>query len=50
MTIRIKRIKNKEDLIDALCMILEDMSTFELAKRDTINSLSTTIDRIRREN
>ena len=47
--VKIKRIKTKEDLIDALCMILEDMSTFELANRDTINSLSSTIDRIRRE-
>jgi hypothetical protein len=47
---RIKRIKNKEDLIDALCMIHEDMATFKLVSSDTINKLSTVIDAIRGEN
>jgi hypothetical protein len=28
--IKIKRIKNKEDLLDALNMIYEDMATFKL--------------------
>lgn len=35
--INIKRIKNKEDLIDALCMIHEDMYTFEIANNNSIN-------------
>lgn len=41
--IKIKRIKNLEDLKDALCMIHEDMCTFKLANVETRQELRNTI-------
>lgn len=50
MTIRIKRIKNKTDLIDALRMINEDMSLGYFGLSDyTLMDFSRTIDKIERE-
>lgn len=46
--IKIKRIKNIEDLLDALCMIDEDMHTFKLADKDARDTMSKVIDMVRR--
>lgn len=47
--IKIKRITTKQDLIDALCMIYEDMCTFNIANTDAINLMSKVIDLVRHE-
>jgi hypothetical protein len=48
--IRIKRIKDKETLIDALCMIAEDMSQFNLGDSSSRVHMSNLLKSIRGEN